>query len=97
MLKFFGSIEILGNPSQLYEKFRRGFVDLFIDPCKLCCNGKVNILQFGKSLAKGMKSFVFNTASGISSMIYRIFRATMKGMSLFTADRSFIILRHQIR
>ena len=47
--------------------------------------------------AKGMKSFVFNTASGISSMVYRIFRATMKGMSLFTADRSFIILRHQIR
>jgi vacuolar protein sorting-associated protein 13A/C len=69
LFQIIGSVEIFGNPIQLYNNVGEGIMDFFDKPIEGFIQGP---LEGGKGLIKGTASLVGKTVVGVTNTLSKI-------------------------
>ena len=87
LFKIIGSVDILGNPNQLYNNLEEGILDFYEKPLEGFIQGP---LEGGKGIIKGTGSLVNKTIKGVSTSVSKITDALAGGLSVMTFDTKYI-------
>ena len=87
LFQIIGSVEVLGNPIQLYNNVGEGIMDFYEKPIEGFIQGP---LEGGKGLIKGTASLVGKTLSGVTNTLSKITGSVAGGISKLTFDDKYI-------
>jgi vacuolar protein sorting-associated protein 13A/C len=81
-----GSLDILGNPINMFGNIGEGIYDLFYEPAKGITLGAK---EFGYGLGKGSKSLAKKTVYGVSDATTKITSSVSHGVAALSMDRDY--------
>eukprot|EP01102_Stenamoeba_stenopodia_P019517 TRINITY_DN7393_c0_g1_i1.p1 TRINITY_DN7393_c0_g1~~TRINITY_DN7393_c0_g1_i1.p1 ORF type:complete len:919 (-),score=173.03 TRINITY_DN7393_c0_g1_i1:117-2720(-) len=84
--KFIGAADIIGSPISLFESLNVGWHDFFHEPAQ---GAMISSEDFRKGLAKGTKSLVNNSVSGMMNSTSKLTGTIGQGLTTLAMDRDY--------